>query len=66
MSISYWTTPSIRRRLPLRCRTLLYLLDANVLIRAHQDYYPLDRVRGFWTWICDQAGGHDEDALGGA
>lgn len=34
---------------------MLYLLDANVLIRAHQDYYPLDRVRGFWTWLCAQA-----------
>ena len=34
---------------------MLYLLDANVLIRAHHDYYPLDRVEGFWTWICDQA-----------
>lgn len=34
---------------------MLYLLDANVLIRAHHDYYPLDRVKGFWTWICDQA-----------
>ena len=34
---------------------MLYLLDANVLIRAHQDYYPMDRVPGFWAWICDQA-----------
>ena len=34
---------------------MLYLLDANVLIRAHQDYYPLDRLRGFWDWIRGQA-----------
>lgn len=34
---------------------MLYLLDANVLIRAHQDYYPLDRMRGFWEWLCGQA-----------
>lgn len=34
---------------------MLYLLDANVLIRAHQDYYPLDRMGGFWAWICVQA-----------
>ncbi len=23
----------------------LYLLDANVLIQAHEDYYPVDRIR---------------------
>ncbi len=34
---------------------LLYLLDANVLIRANQDYYPLDRMRGFWDWLQSQA-----------
>ena len=34
---------------------MLYLLDANVLIRAHHDYYPLDRLPGFWEWLCDQA-----------
>ena len=34
---------------------MLYLLDANVLIRANLDYYPMDRVPGFWAWICDQA-----------
>ena len=27
---------------------LLYLLDANVLIHANKDYYPLDRMKGFW------------------
>ena len=34
---------------------MLYLLDASVLIRAYHDYYPLDRLPGFWEWICDQA-----------
>ena len=30
---------------------MLHLIDANVLIRAHEDYYPLDRVPQFWTWL---------------
>lgn len=30
---------------------MLYLLDANVLIRAHEDYYPIDRIPQFWTWL---------------
>ncbi len=34
---------------------MLYLLDANVLIRAHEDYYPLDRVRPFWDWLLAEA-----------
>jgi hypothetical protein len=29
----------------------LYLLDANVLIRAHEDYYPVDRIAPFWVWL---------------
>ncbi|WP_323993256.1 MULTISPECIES: DUF4411 family protein [Nguyenibacter] len=29
----------------------LYLLDANVLIRAHEDYYPVDRIPQFWEWL---------------
>ena len=33
----------------------LYLLDANVLIRAHEDYYPVDRIPTFWAWLLDQA-----------
>ena len=33
----------------------LYLLDANVFIRADGDYYPLDRIPGFWTWLHEQA-----------
>jgi hypothetical protein len=32
----------------------LYLLDANILIRAHEDYYPLDRIPQFWAWLLDQ------------
>ena len=33
----------------------LYLLDANVLIRAHEDYYPIDRLRPFWDWLIGEA-----------
>ena len=28
-----------------------YLLDANVLITAHRDYYPVKRVPEFWDWL---------------
>lgn len=30
---------------------LLHLLDANVLITAHRNYYPIDRVPEFWEWL---------------
>lgn len=30
---------------------MLYLLDANVLIDANRDYYPLNRVPEFWDWL---------------
>lgn len=30
---------------------MLYLLDANVLIDAHRDYYPISRVPEFWDWL---------------
>lgn len=30
---------------------MLYLLDANVLITAHNSYYPLDAVPEFWEWL---------------
>jgi len=30
---------------------LLHLLDANVLITANRDYYPLNRVPEFWEWL---------------
>lgn len=33
----------------------LYLLDANVLIRAHEDYYPIDRIPRFWDWLIEMA-----------
>ncbi|MDX2095620.1 MAG: DUF4411 family protein [Alphaproteobacteria bacterium] len=34
---------------------MMYLLDANVLIRAHEDYYPIDRVPQYWIWLLQQA-----------
>lgn len=30
---------------------MLYLLDANVIIDANRDYYPLERVPEFWNWL---------------
>ena len=30
---------------------MLHLLDANVLITAHNLYYPIDGVPEFWEWI---------------
>ncbi len=32
---------------------MLYLLDANVLIAANRDYYPIERVPEFWEWLSD-------------
>ena len=32
-----------------------YLLDANVVIDADRDYYPIDRVPEFWDWLLYQA-----------
>lgn len=32
---------------------MLYLLDANVLIDANRDYYPMSRVPEFWAWLAD-------------
>jgi hypothetical protein len=34
---------------------LLCLLDANVLIRAHEDYYGLEQVPQFWEWLLEKA-----------
>ncbi len=31
--------------------TVLYLIDANTLIRADADFYPIDRIPGFWKWL---------------
>ena len=33
---------------------MLFLLDANVLIDANRDYYPLGRVPEFWDWLIDR------------
>ena len=33
--------------------TVLYLLDANVLIDANRDYYPIERVPEFWDWLAE-------------
>lgn len=30
---------------------MIYLLDANVLIDANRDYYPIERVPEFWGWL---------------
>ena len=37
---------------------MLYLLDANTLIRANADYYPIERIPRFWDWLieCGNAG----------
>ena len=35
---------------------VLYLLDANVLIDANRDYYPIARVPEFWDWLIHVAG----------
>ena len=34
---------------------MLYLFDANVLIRAHEDYYGLQQVPQFWQWLSGMA-----------
>lgn len=33
---------------------LLDLLDANTLINANRDYYPIDQVPEFWGWLKHQ------------
>ena len=30
---------------------MINLLDANVLIDANRDYYPIERVPEFWEWL---------------
>lgn len=32
---------------------MLYILDANVLIDANRDYYPIGRVPDFWEWLVE-------------
>ena len=34
----------------------MYLLDANVLITAHNNYYAIDQVPEYLGWLVDQAG----------
>lgn len=34
---------------------MLYLLDANTLIDAHEYYYGIDQVPQFWDWISVQS-----------
>src|SRR5690349_2673350 len=34
---------------------MAYLIDANVLIDAQRDYYAMDRVPQFWTWLLHHA-----------
>jgi hypothetical protein len=38
---------------------MLYLLDANVLITAHNLYYPIDAVPEFWAWLVHKGGTGD-------
>ena len=33
----------------------LFLLDANVLITANDDYYPIKHIPRFWSWLIDRA-----------
>lgn len=38
---------------------MVYLIDANVLIDAHQYYYPIHAVPEFWDWLAHMGeGGH--------
>lgn len=37
----------------------MHLLDANVLIRADADFYPLDRIPQFWDWLIEKGGNGD-------
>lgn len=36
---------------------MVYLLDASVLISAHNQYYPIDRVPEYWDWLRHHAAG---------
>jgi hypothetical protein len=35
---------------------MLYLLDADTLIRADRTYYPLKRFPVFWDWLLHHSG----------
>ena len=30
---------------------MLYLIDANILITANNNYYPVDAVPEYWAWL---------------
>lgn len=30
---------------------MLYLLDANVIHKANQEHYPIDRIPEYWDWL---------------
>lgn len=32
----------------------MYLIDANTLIEAHENFYPVDRIPQFWDWLVEQ------------
>lgn len=34
---------------------MIYLLDANTLMEAHDTFYPVDRIKPFWDWVHAQA-----------
>ena len=36
-------------------QTKIYLLDANVIIHAHDYYYHMNRVPEFWGWLLHHA-----------
>lgn len=38
---------------------MIYLLDANVLITAHNLYYPIDVVPEFWAWLVHKGSAGD-------
>ena len=33
---------------------MIHLLDANVLVDANRDYYPISRIPEFWSWLAYQ------------
>jgi Domain of unknown function (DUF4411) len=33
---------------------LIYLFDANTLIQAKNEYYPLEHIPQFWDWLVEQ------------
>ena len=38
---------------------MVYLIDANVLITAHNLYYPVNAVPEFWSWLSFRAAAGD-------